>query len=507
MASKISPYKVRLTTGVRPGSTITIPYKSGDAQADFDTTVSVNLMLARRIGGRDERPFVMIDASDTFEVSFGVSNIVVTWRETDISVGDVDDVTFIFNLLSTFSAQASDPLLTAIAALSTSADKIIYLTGVDTVAMATLTAFARTLLDDANAGAARSTLSLGTISTQDANNVAITGGSVTGLPTPSSNSDAATKQYVDNLSSGVKWKESVRVATTAAGTLATSFKNGDTVDGIVLATNDRILIKNQAASAENGIYVVAASGAPSRATDADSWTELVAATVVVEEGTTNDNTAWNCTVNYGGTIGVTSVTWVAFAPPSVPQWFDIPFMAGFAGDGWGEDLALQRYGVAKIMRDITLVLDGGSVVVAPTGSAAKFDVQKRKAVFTATISGTTMTVSAVSSGTLAVGQRLHGTGFTEGAYISALGSGTGGAGTYTLAGASGTMSSSLMTTGLSVYDTQPQFAATTGAYTAGTLNATEDDCSSGDVLELWATQVGSSVPGQMVSFSLKGQER
>lgn len=117
------------------------------------------------------------------------------------------------------------------------------------------------------------------------------GGTMTGELTlandPSTSLHAATKQYVDALVNGIKWKQSVRAATTAAGTLATSFENGDTIDGVVLATGDRILIKNQATASENGIYIVAASGAPARATDADAFAELNSACVLVSEGTSN----------------------------------------------------------------------------------------------------------------------------------------------------------------------------------------------------------------------------
>jgi hypothetical protein len=105
-------------------------------------------------------------------------------------------------------------------------------------------------------------------------------------------------------------KNSVRAATTTNGTLATAFENGDTIDGIVLATSDRILIKNQSAPAENGIYVVAASGAPTRATDFDAWTEIVGAFVTVESGTVNAGTQWLCNVVAGGTLGTTAITFV-----------------------------------------------------------------------------------------------------------------------------------------------------------------------------------------------------
>ena len=111
---------------------------------------------------------------------------------------------------------------------------------------------------------------------------------------------------------GINWKAHVRVATTAAGTLATSFENGDTVDGVVLATGNRILIKNQASGTENGIYVVAASGAPTRATDADAGSELVNAAVFVSEGTANADTQWVCTTNATITIGATSLVFAQF---------------------------------------------------------------------------------------------------------------------------------------------------------------------------------------------------
>lgn len=139
------------------------------------------------------------------------------------------------------------------------------------------------------------------------------GGEVLGLPTvPSGSTAAASKAYVDSVSQGLDPKGSVRAATTVAGTLATSFENGDTIDGVTLSTGDRILIKNQAAPEENGIYVVAASGAPTRATDMDAWTEVPGAYTFVEEGTTYGDTGWVCSSNAGGTLNTTAITWVQF---------------------------------------------------------------------------------------------------------------------------------------------------------------------------------------------------
>lgn len=118
----------------------------------------------------------------------------------------------------------------------------------------------------------------------------------------------------DPLSLG-EWKNTVRVATTAAGTLATSFENGDTVDGVALATGDRILIKNQASGEENGIYVVQATGAPTRAFDFDSDSDAVrGAFIPVIDGDVNAKTSWMHTTAGAITLGSTSLTFAKMEP-------------------------------------------------------------------------------------------------------------------------------------------------------------------------------------------------
>ena len=129
------------------------------------------------------------------------------------------------------------------------------------------------------------------IQTQLDAKLSLSGGTLTGALTlnadPSNSLHAATKQYVDALSNGIKWKPSVRAATTTNGTLASAFVNGTVHDGVTLVTGDRILIKNQLTASENGIQIVPASGAPTRASDADSFGELNGAVVMVLEGTAN----------------------------------------------------------------------------------------------------------------------------------------------------------------------------------------------------------------------------
>ena len=110
--------------------------------------------------------------------------------------------------------------------------------------------------------------------------------------------EVATKEYVDSVKQGLDVKNSVRVATTVAVNLSTELENGDTVDGVTLATGDRVLVKNQEVDSENGIYVVKASGAPDRADDANSNDDVTAGMFTfVEEGTANGDSGWVLTTN------------------------------------------------------------------------------------------------------------------------------------------------------------------------------------------------------------------
>ncbi len=135
---------------------------------------------------------------------------------------------------------------------------------------------------------------------------------ITGLAAPTNGTDAANKNYVDDAVAGISWKNEVRVATTAAGTLASSFANGSSVDGVTLATNDRILIKDQATQTENGIYTVNGAGAPTRATDADTAAELYGAAVFVTNGTANGGKRFVSSTQAPITIGSTNITFAQF---------------------------------------------------------------------------------------------------------------------------------------------------------------------------------------------------
>ena len=125
---------------------------------------------------------------------------------------------------------------------------------------------------------------------------------------PSTGTDAANKQYVDSVAAGRDWKESARVASTANVTVASP---GGTLNGVTMATNDRVLLKNQTAGAENGLWVWNGAAVPmTRATDANSGTVLTpGATVAVTEGTVDGDTRWTLTTDGAITVGTTTQTW------------------------------------------------------------------------------------------------------------------------------------------------------------------------------------------------------
>lgn len=155
------------------------------------------------------------------------------------------------------------------------------------------------VLDEVNGGTGQSTITTGDILYGSASNTLSKlpiGGASTylkGGTTPSwgtlniaalsDGGTIATQTYVNNLIAGIR-KGSVRVATTVNGTLATAYANAQVVDTVTLVTGDLILLKNQTATADNGVYTVNASGAPTRATWMDSATEIDGVYVAVEDG-------------------------------------------------------------------------------------------------------------------------------------------------------------------------------------------------------------------------------
>lgn len=245
--------------------------------------------------------------------------------------------------------------LSALGVLVLAADKLPYFDASKNGQLASLTAFARTLLASADGPAALDALgnnlrafaalvaspnkfpnfdNSGNLSLSDvtvvARNVlacttnpailaaigavAKAGDTMTGAlnlaADPVSGLQAATKQYVDAVSAGLKPKGSAKAASTANVNIASAPASLDTIAG---ANGDLWLLKNQTAPAENGLYVFNGTGsALTRASNMSAWAQVPGATVVIEQGATWADSGWVCTADQGGTLGTTAITWSEF---------------------------------------------------------------------------------------------------------------------------------------------------------------------------------------------------
>lgn len=131
---------------------------------------------------------------------------------------------------------------------------------------------------------------------------------VINLPSPVDAGDAVSKSYVDSAIEGLAWKDSARVGTQSNLNLSSP---GATIDGVTMASQDRVLVRNQSTQSENGIYVWnGASTAMTRSLDASTFAELEQAVATVEEGTDAGSTFRQTQVN--GTIGSSNIIWASF---------------------------------------------------------------------------------------------------------------------------------------------------------------------------------------------------
>ncbi len=143
------------------------------------------------------------------------------------------------------------------------------------------------------------------------NGLDLQGQGIKNVADPALGTDAANRQYVDNVARGMYWKNPVRAASTANINVASP---GASIDGVALANGDRVLLKNQTAAAENGPYQFNGSAtALTRTLDADTSGELNPGTAVtVTEGTTNADKVFMIISDAVITIGSTAQTWAQF---------------------------------------------------------------------------------------------------------------------------------------------------------------------------------------------------
>ena len=134
---------------------------------------------------------------------------------------------------------------------------------------------------------------------------------ISSLLDPTQAQDAATKAYVDAVKQALDIKDSVRVATTAAITIATALNVGDAIDGVTLADGDRVLVKNQTDASQNGIYLAGSS--PVRSADANASVDVTSGMFCfVEEGTVNGDNGFVLTTNDPITLDTTDLTFTQF---------------------------------------------------------------------------------------------------------------------------------------------------------------------------------------------------
>jgi hypothetical protein len=212
-----------------------------------------------------------------------------------------------------------------------------------------------------------------------ASDVAWNSKKITGLLDPTGAQDAATKAYVDAVATGNNdHKQSVRVASSTNLTLASAYANGQTVDGVTLVTGDRILLAGQSTAAENGIYTVNASGAPTRATDADASGELSKGSQVYVEvgGTANGGQIWvmsaqTATPWVPGSSGSTWVLYFAITPTQAGAGLTASSNIMAVGAGTGITVGVDSVSIDTAWAGQTAITTVGTIA---TGTWAATDV-------------------------------------------------------------------------------------------------------------------------------------
>jgi hypothetical protein len=186
-------------------------------------------------------------------------------------------------------------------------------------------------------------------------NIATTTGTISTQPTGAN--DIVNLLALQSYAAGISWKQPC-----AVGTLVNITLSGlQTIDGYTTLEGDRVLVKNQATAANNGIYL-ASAGAWTRSLDADTWNDLISAISFLEYGSQAGG-AWYCTAQPGGTLSVTAVNWSQFTTSATYS----------AGTG--------------------LTLTGTVFSITPVGTASTYGSATQTPVFTTNASGQVTSVT------------------------------------------------------------------------------------------------------------------
>jgi len=347
--STADDFKLTLSAGDPTANrTITFPDATGTVALAEDVSTSLgDYVLTADIGADDgvaglDSSFNLLvpgtkiifeGTDDTHETEFVVtdptSDVVLTFPNATGTIALTSDITVSASSTNTFSNKsislATNTVSGTTAEFNTALSDSNFVTTGDTGSVTSTMISDGTIVDgDINVSAAIAQSKIANLTTDLGNKLSLAGGTmtgaiamgtskITGLGTPTDSTDAATKAYVDAVTEGLHIHPSAVAATIANVDLATALENGDTLDGVTLATGNRVLVKNQTTQSENGIYVVQASGAPSRATDFDAPAEIDGGDFVfVTGGTANDNTGWVQT-NTVGTVGTDAILFTQFS--------------------------------------------------------------------------------------------------------------------------------------------------------------------------------------------------
>ena len=240
-----------------------------------------------------------------------------------------------------------------------------------------------------------STIGATTPSTGSFTNMTTITGQVTS--TPVNPNDLTNKSYVDAVIQGLSFKAPAQVTTTANITLS----GLQTIDGYTTVAGDRVLVRNQTLTQNNGIYNASAT-AWTRSSDADTYAELVAAFIFVENGTIYTGSAWVSTIPATGTLGTTPITFTQFS-----------------------NTALYNAGTG-------LTLSGYTFSITPVGTAGTYGSASAVPVLTTNASGqvTSVTNTSIAIAGSQITSGTIGTSYLTGSYTGITGVGTLTAGTW-----------------------------------------------------------------------------
>jgi hypothetical protein len=307
------------------------------------------------------------------------------------------------------------------------------------------------------------------------------------LANPVGNTDLVNKLYVDSVASGLSWKQPFQVATTANIASLSGFPIIDTYQTVA---GDRILVKNQTNAAQNGIYI-ASSGAWAYSADGDNWNEYVSAIGFVEYGS-QLGSAWLCSAQSGGTLGVTAMNWSNFSVAGTYFAGTGLTLAAFTFSIANTGVTAATYGSASSVPVIAVNAQGqitsstNTTIAIANTQVSGLGTMSTQAANSVAITGGTINGTAIGGTTAAA---VTGTTITAGTQFT--GAGTGLTGTATSLNIGGTASKATNIVGGSAGSLPYQSAADTTALLAAGTNGQVLTLASG--VPSWVTPAATGV--------------